>query len=84
MAWLDIERRRAETSAEFIGDPSGGHFTMAHEQLAGIIEAAFEEFAKKEKTPEQKKALADREYQSGVRYIPGEGLKISEYIKRGE
>ena len=63
----------------------GGHGRIgdAPEEIMPIIEKQLEEFAKKEKTPEQKKALADREYQSGVRYVPGEGLKISRYIKEG-
>ena len=80
-------RKAAENDAvdRFISVPGGHGMIGEHPEIVmPSIEAAFEEFAKKEKTPKQKKALADREYQSGVRYIPGEGLKIAEYIKRGE
>jgi len=69
----------------FISVPGGHGMIGEHPEIVmPIVEAEFERFAKKEKTPEQKQALADREYQAGVRYIPGEGLKISPYIKRGE
>lgn len=69
----------------FIPTPGGHGMIGEHPEIVmPSIEAAFEEFAKKEKTPEQKQALADREYQAGVRYIPGEGLVIAPYVKRGE
>ncbi len=64
----------------------GGHGTIGEhpELVMPSIEAAFEAFAKEGRTPEQEQMLADREYQSGVRYIPGEGLVIAPYVKRGE
>jgi pimeloyl-ACP methyl ester carboxylesterase len=80
-------RKAAKMKAvdEFISAP-GGHGMIGDrpEIVMPIIEKQFEEFAKREKTPEQKKTLANREYQAGVRYIPGEGLKISRYIKGGK
>jgi pimeloyl-ACP methyl ester carboxylesterase len=64
----------------------GGHGRIgdAPEEIIPIIEKILDDFAKQEKTPEQKQAIADREYHAGVRYVPGEGLVISDYIKRGE
>jgi pimeloyl-ACP methyl ester carboxylesterase len=80
-------RKAADMGAvdTFISVPGGHGMVGEHPEIVmPIIEAEFDKFLKKEKTPEQKQALADREYQAGVRYIPGEGLKIARYIKRGE
>jgi pimeloyl-ACP methyl ester carboxylesterase len=80
-------RKAADMGAvdAFISVPGGHGMLGEHpEIIMPIALKQLETFAKREKTPEQKQALADREYQAGVRYIPGEGLKISDYIKRGE
>lgn len=80
-------RKAADMDAvdSFISVPGGHGMVGEHpEIIVPIIEAENAKFAKKERTAEQKQALADREYHAGVRYIPGEGLKISEYVKRGE
>jgi pimeloyl-ACP methyl ester carboxylesterase len=80
-------RKAAETDAvdAFISVPGGHGMIGDHPEIVmPIAEGIFEEFATREKTPEQKKMLAEREYQSGVRYIPGEGLVISEYVKKGQ
>ena len=78
-------RKAADMDAvdTFISVP-GGHGTIGEhpEMVMPSIEAAFEAFAKEGRTPEQEQALADREYQSGVRYIPGEGLVIAPYVKK--
>lgn len=80
-------RKAADTDAvdTFISVP-GGHGTIGEhpEIVMPSIEAAFEVFAQEGRTPEQKQAIADREYHAGVRYIPGEGLVISDYVKRGQ
>jgi pimeloyl-ACP methyl ester carboxylesterase len=79
-------RKAAEMAAvdTFISVPGGHGMIGEHPEIVmPSFEAAFEEFAKKKKTPEQEAALANREYRSGVRYIPGEGLKISPYVKNG-
>jgi pimeloyl-ACP methyl ester carboxylesterase len=61
----------------------GDHGIINGHPEMGIVEAemTLEELAKKERTPEQKAALRARPNQAGVRYIPGEGLKIAPYIK---
>jgi pimeloyl-ACP methyl ester carboxylesterase len=66
----------------FVSVP-GGHGVLGDRPDIAMpsVESIFKELAKRERTPEQKQALADREYQSGVRYIPGEGLVIAPYIK---
>jgi pimeloyl-ACP methyl ester carboxylesterase len=79
-------RRAAEIGAvDTFASVRGGHGMLGDhpEVTAPIVEAILEALAKKKKTSEQKEALANREYQTGVRYVPGEGLKISEYVKRG-
>lgn len=80
--------KTAEASgiSTFISSIPGGHGRIgdAPEEVMPIIEKIFDDFAKRKKTPEQEQAIADREYHAGVRYVPGEGLKISDYIKRGK
>jgi pimeloyl-ACP methyl ester carboxylesterase len=83
----DVERiMKASAVNTYISSIPGGHGRIgdAPEEIIPIVEKQLEEFAKKERTPEQRKAIADREHHAGVRYVPGEGLVISEYIKRGE
>ena len=80
-------RKAADMDAvdTFISVPGGHGMLGEHpEMIMPSIEAAFEAFAKERRTPEQMQAIADREYHAGVRYIPGEGLVISDYVKRGE
>lgn len=78
-------RKAAEAVGIDIISVRGGHGMIGDrpEMVMPIFETEFEKFAKVEKTPEQKKALSSRKYQAGVRYIPGEGLKISEHVKKG-
>lgn len=79
--------RAAETGdVDVFTSVRGGHGMLGdHPEItAPIIEGILEELAKKKKTPEQEKALTERENQAGVRYIPGEGVVISDYVKRGE
>lgn len=80
-------RKAAEIDAvdTFVSTMPGGHGMLGdHPEIAmPIAERLLERFATREKTPQQKKALASREYQAGVRYKPGEGLVISEYVKKG-
>ena len=64
----------------------GGHGRIgdAPEEIMPVIEKILDDFAKQKKTSEQEQAITDREYHAGVRYVPGEGLVISDYIKRGK
>jgi pimeloyl-ACP methyl ester carboxylesterase len=64
----------------------GGHGEIGGhpEFVVTTAEAALEQLAKKKKTPEQEQMLAGREYQAGVRYVPGEGLVIAPYVKKGK
>lgn len=80
-------RRAAETNdVDIFTSVRGGHGMLGDhpEVTAPIVEAILEKLAKKKRTPEQEQAFADREYQSGVRYIPGEGLVIAPYVKKGK